>query len=213
MVDGKFLSRLDGLCGETCRMADGIERLFELAMEGLGRFRAESLRRSLEGARLVDPEAERITAALVALAAGCPDGQRAGIQAEIGMVSQLKLITGCIEDLCESAMARIKEGLLFSDEAFKSIEEIHAEVLSLLHDAVQAVGAREGTPPSAAAEKGRAVEAMINNFSVEHEKRLMSGACGIRSSAIFLDILDALRRITGHAVALARACAAGAGNA
>jgi Na+/phosphate symporter len=46
---------------------------------------------------------------------------------------------------------------------------------------------------------------MINNFSIEHEKRLMSGACEIRSSAIFLDILDTLRRITGHAVTLARA--------
>ena len=46
---------------------------------------------------------------------------------------------------------------------------------------------------------------MINNLSIEHEKRLISGACEIRSSAIFLDILDALRRIAGHAVALARA--------
>jgi len=201
----EFLSRRDTLCEGICRMAEGIERLFKLAMEGFGRFCAESLRQALEGGKAVEPEAERLTASLAALAEGCPDGERAGIQSDIGTVSHLKLISGCIEDFCESAMARIKEGLLFSDDAFREIEDLHADARSLLHSAIQAVGGREGNLSSEVAERGRAVETMINNFSIEHEKRLMSGTCEIRSSAIFLDMLDALRRIAGHAVALARA--------
>ena len=200
-----FLGRRDTLLGEICEMAEKIERLFRLAVEGFGRFRAESLRQALEGGQAVEREAERLTASLVALAEGRPDGERAGIQSDIGAVSQLKLVSGCIEDYCESAMAKIKEGLLFSDDAFKEIEDLHAEVDSLLHRAIQAVRGGEGGLSSTVAEKGRAVKLMISNFSIEHEKRLMSGACEIRSSAIFLDILDALRRITGHAVTLARA--------
>jgi phosphate:Na+ symporter len=201
----EFLSHRHTRSEEICGMAERIARVFRLAMEGFGRFRAESLRQALEGGQAVEREAERLTASLVALAGGRPDGERAGVQSDIGAVSQLKLISGCIEDFCESAMAKIKEGVLFSDDAFKEIEDLHAEVESLLHNAVQAMRGGEGNLSSTVAEKGRAVEMMINNFSIEHEKRLISGACEIRSSAIFLDILDALRRIAGHAVALARA--------
>ena len=203
----KFLRHRDALRGEIRDMAEGIERLFHLAMEGLGHFRAWNLRRVVNGVKAVEPEAERLTASLVAIAEGRPDADGSEIQPCIVAVSEPKLIVGCIEDFCEAAVARIKEGLLFSDEAFRDIEDLHAAVDSILRGAVRAAGGEKRGLSPEVEEKGRAVGAMIKNFSAEHEKRLMSGVCDIKSSAIFLDILDALGRIAGHAVALARTAA------
>lgn len=198
-----FLSRRYALRGEIRGMAEGIERLFRLAMEGLGHFRAGSLRQVFDKAKAVDPEAERLMAALAALGAeGSPDAGGSEIRSCAIALSEMKLIAGCIEDFCEAAAARIKEGLLFSDDAYKEIEDLHAAVGSVLRGAVQAVGMEKRGSLGEVEEKGRAVEMMTKKFSAEHEKRLMSGACDIKSSAIFLDILDALGRIAMHAVAL-----------
>lgn len=199
-----FLSRLDALRGEIRGMAEGIERLFLIAMDGLGRFRAVDLRRVIDGVKTIEPEAERLTASLVALAEGRPDAGGSGVRSCIGAVGELKLIGGSIEDFCDAAAARIKGGLFFSDEAFKEIEDLHKAVDSVLLGAVQALGSRERGPAPGVEEKGRSIEDMAGKFSAEHEERLMSGACDVKSSAIFLDILDALRRIAMHAVALAR---------
>lgn len=203
----KFLDRRAALRGEIRDMAEGIERLFRLAMDGLGHFRAGNLRQVVNGVKAVEPEADRLTASLVALAEAYSGADASEVRPCMGAVSELKLIGGCIEDFCEAAAAKIREGLLFSDDAFKDIEALHAAVDSVLHGAVRAVGGvKRGLPPEVE-EKGRAVEMMIKKFSAEHEKRLMSGVCDIKSSAIFLDILDALGCIAGHAVALARAAA------
>jgi phosphate:Na+ symporter len=200
----KFLGRRDALCGEIRGMAEGIERLFHLAMEGLGCFRAGSLRQVIDKAKAIEPEADRLTASLIALAEGRSEADASEVRSCVVAVSELKLIGGCIEDFCESAKARIKEGLLFSDEAFKEIEDLHRAVDSILRDAVRSIGeGKRGLSPEMG-EKGRAVKTMLRKFSAEHERRLISGVCDIKSSAIFLDILDAMGAIASHAVALSQ---------
>jgi phosphate:Na+ symporter len=204
----KFSSRRDALRDEIRGMAGEIERLFRLAMEGLGCFRAGDLRQVIDKVKAVESETDRLTASLFTLSEGRSDADASDIRLCIGVVSELKLISGCIEDFCESAAARIKEGLLFSDAAFKEIEDLHVAVASILRDAVQAMGeGKRGSLPQVE-EKGRAVEAVIKKIGAEHERRLMSGVCDIKSSAVFLDILDSLGGIADHAVALSRTCSA-----
>ena len=62
-------------------------------------------------------------------------------------------------------------------------------------------------------EEGRLVERMIERIGAAHEKRLAAGACAVRSSALFLEFLEALRGIAAHAVGLALAAARGSVDA
>lgn len=181
-------------------MAADIESMFRMAMDGLVRFQADWIELALERGRRCGPEAERLTATLAA--AG--EGERASARGWLSIVNRLKMLGGACEDFCETALLKLREGALFSDEAFAEIERLHADVNALLHDSVRGLAEGNAASEESLEERGLAVEEKIRRSVGAHEARLIEGACAVRSSAVFLDMLDSLRRVASHAVDLAR---------
>ena len=193
-------------------MADRVERMMTLSMEGFSRFHLESLQSALNEGRSCTDEAERLTGTLVALSTREGGEGVSGAEPLMRAVQLLRIIVDCISDFCESAMTKIREGILFSDTAFHEIDELHRGVKELLHSAAAAF--RNGGEPLSrkVADEGAAVRKAIDGVSAAHEKRLISGECPVRNSAVFLDMVDALRRTALHAVALARMRGGAAGT-
>lgn len=207
-----FREGLAGVRGRISAMAGRVESVFRLAMEGFDWSDAARVARALEAASSFGRDAEEITAALVSLAGRCSTAERALIESHLGVVGRLARIGDCVGDFCDSAAVKIGEGLLFSDKAFKEMEDLHVETGALLDRAVLSFSAGDGGLSRKVAERGRTVERMIDRIGAEHEKRLASGACAVRSSALFLELLDALRRVAAHAVGMACASARGTGS-
>lgn len=206
MTEG-FQEGLAGIRARISAMAARVEGAFRLAMEGFDWSDAARLARAREAAAPLGKDAEEIAADLVSLAERCSPEERARVESHLGVVSRLAQVAGCVGEFCASAAVKVGEGLLFSDRASKEMEDLHADTGTLLDRAVLAFTARDGGLSRKVAERGRAVERMIDRISDEHEKRLASGACAVRSSALFLELLDALRRLAAHAVGVACASA------
>jgi phosphate:Na+ symporter len=193
-----------------CAMAERAERAHRLAAEGFDWSDAARVARAREEARLLAGDAEGITASLVALASAASAAEQAAVEAHLGAVSRLARIGDCLDGFCESASAKIGAGLLFSDDAIKEIEDLHAETGALIERAAASFSAGDCALARRVEEEGRLVERMIERIGAAHEKRLAAGACAVRSSALFLEFLEALRGIAAHAVGLALAAARGA---
>ncbi len=204
-----FRDDLAALRGRISALAAGVTAGFRTAMEGFDWSDAPRIDRARAGVPSIARESEEITGGLVELASRCPLGDRALVESPLGVITRLAQIGSCIEGFCDAAAVKMREGLLFSDKALKEMEDLHAETGSLLDRAVLAFTAQDAGLSRKVAEQGRAVERMIDRIGDEHEKRLASGSCAVRSSALFLELLDALRRIAGHAVGMACASARG----
>jgi phosphate:Na+ symporter len=139
----------------------------------------------------------------VRLSESSDEKERQLLQGHLSHLRYIQLIGNCAKDFAECVVEKIKEGLLFSDKAFGEIQNLFQEVEELLNNALVAYTRGDEDLAKKIVERGTAVERLIDNYSSEHEKRLISGVCTVRSSAIFLDMLDALRRISGHAVSMA----------
>jgi phosphate:Na+ symporter len=184
-------------------MAVDVEEILGLGMKGFEHFRAEGPQEAIRKEEGLVSRCERIMGMLVALSEGRPEKEKGEVKTHIGVVNHLEMIGGCCKEFAERVTVKIREGILFSDKAFKEVRELYTEVSGLLHDAITAYKDGDGTLAKRVIQNGCAVEGMIDNFGSEHEKRLISGVCAIKSSAIFLDMLDAMRRISGHAVSIA----------
>ena len=198
-----FQKRREEMLRDIRAMGDRVEEMLRLAIEGFDRFRVGAPNEAIGKAEGIEGEAARLTAALVRLSEGAGEEQITVVQLYLVVVHHLQLTGECCRELSERVVAKISEGVLFSDKAFKEIKELSAQVRSLLHGAILAFLNNDEALFREVADSGSAVEKMINDSSSEHEKRLISGVCVVRSSAIFLDMLDAFRRIAGHAVSLA----------
>ena len=208
-----FREGLAGARGRISAMAGRVESAFRLATEGFAWSDAARITQARGAASSFGRDAEEITAALVALAERCSPAERARIESHLGVINRLAQIGSCVEGFCGSAAVKIGEGLLFSDRASKEMEDLHAETGALLDRAVLAFTAGDTGLSRKIAERGRVVERMIDRIGAEHEKRLASGACAVRGSALFLELLEALRCIAAHAVGMACASARGACDA
>lgn len=209
MTEG-FQEGLAGIRARISAMAGRVEGAFRLAMEGFDWSDTARIARAREASSPLGKDAAEITVALVALAGRCSPEERTRVESALGAVSRLAQVAGCVGEFCASAAVKIGEGLLFSDRATKEMEDLHAETGALLARAVLAFTAADGGLSRKVAESGRGVERMIDRISAGHEKRLASGACAIRSSVLFLELLDALRGIAVHAVGMACASSRGA---
>lgn len=209
-ADTTFRDELAALRGRISALAGQVEAAYRLAAEGFDWSDTARLARARGEAPALAAEAEAITAGLVALAGRSPAGERALVEAHLGVITRLAQIGSCIDGFCASAAVKIEEGLLFSDRALKEMEDLHAEVGELIRRAALAFTASDPGLSRKVAEQGRAVERTIDRIGAGHEKRLASGACAVRSSALFLELLESLKCIAAHAVAMACAAARGA---
>lgn len=183
-------------------MGDTVEEMLRLIIEGFDRFRLEGPREARKQASGLEQNAERVTAELVSFSEKLGEDRKLLVRRYLGVAHHLQLIGECCRELSERVTDKIQEGVLFSDKAFKEFKDLYIEVSSLLHSAILTLGNRDERLAREVAGNGKMVEGMIDNFSSEHEKRLISGVCAVRSSALFLDMLDAMRRIAGHAVGM-----------
>jgi phosphate:Na+ symporter len=182
-----------------------VEDMLRLAAEGFESFRSKSPQKTVEMEKNLTGRCERMLANLVSMTEKQPEARKNILKPHITAVNHLIIIVGCSRDFAEQVIVKIKEGLLFSDKAYREINELYIEVASLMHQAFAIFEHRDSARLPEIESKAAETEKLIDCSSSEHEKRLITGICNVRSSALFLDMLDALRRIAGHAVCISRA--------
>ncbi len=203
-VSDRFRVGLELAVKDMYAIAAEVEEILRLGVDGFERFRADAPQQAIAREGKLRKDCERLVEVLIALSEGRADEEKTVVQAHLGMLNHLEMIGSCGKDFAERVVVKVKEGLLFSDKAFKEIKDLYFEVGSLLRNSILATRNKDTALAHKVIENGRAVERLIDSFGTEHEKRLISGVCAIKSSALFLDMLDAMRRISGHAISICR---------
>jgi Na+/phosphate symporter len=126
----------------------------------------------------------------------------------------LEEIAGAAECLAGHVESTQREGILFSEPALMEILRLFDATINLVEDVAAVLRARDRTLLLHIQTSCVAVRSRCDAEALEHEDRLLQGACMPRASGVFLRMLDhniehAVRRMAAH---LDRALAAERNN-
>lgn len=121
----------------------------------------------------------------------------------ISVPSHVERSAAELERIAVSLSAKIKEDLLFSDKAQSEVNFMFEKIKDILANARDMVLARNSIIGNYIIESERALMMSANDFSTQHEERLIGGVCLPRSSAVYLALLDAFKAIAWHSKEMA----------
>ncbi len=120
------------------------------------------------------------------------------------ILDSLQGIIYSIEGIIHSLKELAKERIPLSDKAVREIEELKGSVSSLLKDLSDLLKIKNKTLAEAVAEKAKGVSRKADNFSLEHEERVIAGICTPKASPIYLNVLTSVKGISYNIYKIAK---------
>ncbi|MEK7813356.1 MAG: hypothetical protein AAB296_06305 [Candidatus Desantisbacteria bacterium] len=116
----------------------------------------------------------------------------------IPLPSDFERIGDSLESIIHSVSTKIKDRVMFSDEAVKEIESLFEgvdELLECLHDCIKT---KNRILINHIVERSKELSELSDKYSCIHQERLVDGLCVPKASPVYLDMIDSLRNITIH---------------
>lgn len=135
----------------------------------------------------------------------------AGLGAAAAMAARRTALLEEIGDIIDKQIMRLarrkrRSQLAFSDEGWNDLLSYHSEVTAALQQALAALAAQDSTIAAEFLARKTGLTQMKRQFHLRHLHRLRSGLPpSVASSAIHLDLLDAMSRVLSHASNIAHA--------
>lgn len=120
------------------------------------------------------------------------------------VVGDLELIGDYCKDILERVEIKIAENLLFSEEAVQEYTEIYHKTEEALKEIVNALSMQESYFLKKVLKNEEHIDAMIDQYRIRHNQRLVAGLCSPISCNMFLNMLDFTAAVYYHAKKIAR---------
>jgi len=100
-----------------------------------------------------------------------------------------------MEDLVGGVQAMVEAGVCLTDKALAEISEVMALLKDLARDANDAISSGNTHFRAYAASSARRIRERSTEAGMEHQERLVAGACSPKASFLYLTVMDSLKRV------------------
>ncbi len=179
---------------ESTQRFGSVFPLIEQALEKIDLGAIKSAKKESEAiVRNLEDEIEEL---LECCLAESPAQEVEKIRPVLNLLSNLKLLSKHLFELMEEIKIKISEDILFSNRAFKQLMDLWTlttDTFNLINSQIQTETGVNADRILAGCNK---ITALIDQYEIEHEERLIRGVCPIKASSMFLNILDSIRNIS-----------------
>jgi Na+/phosphate symporter len=120
----------------------------------------------------------------------------------LSIASSFDRMTYNIEGILERVRGKSENHILFSDGAVKEVNDIFQEAMRLLEYLPNLITTENKLLGQRIGEEGRSVFEIVNTYSEEHEERLIQGICEPKHSPVYLGMLESLKGVMVHTLAV-----------
>jgi Na+/phosphate symporter len=120
----------------------------------------------------------------------------------LSIASSFDRMTYNIEGILDRVRGKSENHILFSDGAVKEVNDIFQEAMRLLEYLPNLITTENKLLGQRIGEEGRSIFEIVNTYSEEHEERLIQGVCEPKHSPIYLGILESLKGVMVHTLAV-----------
>jgi Na+/phosphate symporter len=192
---GQHLKEIEG---EVLSMLEEMGTIFTLISAAFKGTSTAPLDEATVLAKKLHNKEKGLTARLVEIARKNQE-ESPEIEALISVPSHLERMGDYAESIISCTRSKISEGMLFSDKANDELGFLFTGGSKLLKSLRDAVVTRNEVLIGHIQEEGEHLWNQASLFASEHERRLVTGVCMPKHSSVFLDILDSMKQIVGHA--------------
>ena len=183
------------------RVCQNLMRMLELAFEEFRNPSEESLKEAEEVEDKIHQYSSELTSFIISKNAPRKNGKER-IKPYLSIASSLGLLNYNIQSTLDRIRGKSENHILFSDQAVKEVNGVFEQAVGLLGDLPSLFTTEDKSLAQRIGEGGRSVIKMADAYSDEHEERLIDGICIPEHSPIYLNILESLKGVTVHTLAV-----------
>jgi len=183
------------------RVCRNLMRMLELAFEEFRNPSEESLKEAEEVEDKIHQYSSELTSFIISKNAPRKNGKER-IKSYLSIASSLGLLNYNIQSTLDRIRGKSENHILFSDQAVKEVNGVFEQAVGLLGDLPSLFTTEDKSLAQRIGEGGRSVIKMADAYSDEHEERLIDGICVPEHSPIYLSILESLKGVTVHTLAV-----------
>ena len=120
----------------------------------------------------------------------------------LSIASSLGRMTYNIQGILDRVRGKSENHILFSEEADKEVNDVFQEAMSLLRNLPDLFATESKSLAQRIGEEGRSMFKTAEGYSEEHEERLINGICVPKHSPLYLSIIESLKGVMVHTLAV-----------
>ncbi|HSB05846.1 MAG TPA: hypothetical protein VLK23_11695 [Thermodesulfobacteriota bacterium] len=185
---------ISGKMIEVCR---SLSEMLEMTFQAFRKSTEKSIKEAEEIRQEAQRSSSELTRFLVAKSSAAAVGKE-WVKPYISIVSSFDRMGYNIDGILDRLKKRVQEQMLFTDRAVKEINDVFQEAMNLLENLPDLILTQNKLLAQQMGEKGKLILKIADQYSEEHEQRLIEGVCVPKSSPLYLDILFSLKGIIVH---------------
>jgi Na+/phosphate symporter len=120
----------------------------------------------------------------------------------LSIASSLGRLTYNIQGTLDRVRGKSEHHILFSDQAVKEVNDVFQEAIRLLKNLPNLLTTESKSLAQRVGEEGRSVFKIADAYSEDHEERLINGICVPKHSPLYLSIIESLKGVIVHTLAV-----------
>ncbi len=111
------------------------------------------------------------------------------------LVPSLQRLAQAMETILARTKTKCESAILFTDKGIGELTQVISSVRNLAHDTKDVLITGNPRLRNHTRQEMEAITRMADEFALEHQQRLIIGACTPQASYLYVDIMDGLKRI------------------
>jgi Na+/phosphate symporter len=128
--------------------------------------------------------------------------EREWVKPYLSITSSLGRLTHNIQGILDRSRGKYENHILFSDQAVKEVNDVFQEAMRLLKNLPDLFTTESKSLAQQIGEEGRSMFKIADGYSEDHEERLINGICVPKHSPLYLSIIESLKGVIVHTLAV-----------
>ncbi len=184
------LDRIGGMCFKA-------ESILNLCLDGFMKHKVNLLDEARKSNLAIHGEGKELRELLSGKATE-PNANKELIKSLLSIVGSIKMAVTGLDSLLQHVRGKVSEGILFSDKAVSEVRHLFRETLDILKTAGDTLVTKNEVLMKYVINKYKNLEEIVEDYSQEHEERLIKGLCQAQVSQVYLNIMDSIMTVVWH---------------
>jgi len=189
------------------RVCQNLVSMLELAFEGFQRPTERFFEEEAEFEDRIYECSSELTGFII-LKSPSEEKGKERIKPYVSIASSLGLLTYNIQSTLDRVRGKSEHHILFSEKAVKEVNDVFQGTLKLLKNLPDLLTTESKSLAQRIGEEGRSMFKIAEAYSEDHEERLINGICVPKHSPLYLSMLESLKGVMVHTLAVSGKIAA-----
>ena len=182
-------------------LCQSLKRMLELAFKGFRRPTEKSFKEAGEVEDKIHEYSSELTSFIISKSPSS-EKEKEWVKPYLSIASSLGRLTYNIQGTLDRVRGKSENHILFSDQADKEVSDVFQEAIRLLENLPNLLTTESKSLAQRIGEEGRSMLKIADAYSEDHEERLINGICVPKHSPLYLSIIESLKGVMVHTLAV-----------